>query len=399
VPEALPAMDDARRATRRLVGYVQRRCFEQTFASLGRDIGITDMTIRAMFGDLMEARRRLYRFETPRVLGIDEVKITGAYRLVLTNIERLAMYDMQPSRRMADMRAYFAAFPDRRKVEVFVADLRSNYETVHRTFFPHAALVADRFHVERMATNGMEAFRKAYRTSPTKAQRIRLKDERFLLLRAGRRPSERQRGALNDLFDRHPRMRAAWDAKEAFAGIHGAADRQEAAERLEAWPFSVPLDLRHHYREAINALRSRREHILNWHDHPVANGYTESINRLAKSINRMGRGYAFEVVRAKMLYDERAIEKGALVLRDGGRPVHGHGSGDLRLAHMMPAGGAIGMGVSPVPVPRRQTVRHGADIAALCDRLEAGAFEADAVGSTPEIGIADAPMACLNRSQ
>ena len=55
VPEPLSAMVDARRGTRRLIGYVQQRCFEQTFASHARDIGITDMTIRAMFGDLAAA--------------------------------------------------------------------------------------------------------------------------------------------------------------------------------------------------------------------------------------------------------------------------------------------------------------------------------------------------------
>ena len=383
-------MDDARRATRRLAGYVQRRCFEQTFTSLGRDIGVSDMTIRAMFGDLMMARARLYRFETPRVLGIDEVKITGTYRLVLTNIERLAMYDMQPSRRMADMRTYFAAFPDRRKVEVFVADLWGNYETIHRTFFPHAALVADRFHVERMATNGMEAFRKAYRKSLTKAQRIRLKDERFLLLRAGRRLSETQRGALAQLFDRHPQMRAAWEVKEAFVGIYGAADRQEAGERLDAWPFSVPLDLRHHYREAISALRSRREHILNWHNHPVTNGYTESVNRLAKSINRMGRGYAFEVVRAKLLYDERAIAKGALVLRRDPHPPINEYLDDLGLATMSRM--IVSHRMQSSTTAGARTTRHGADLVALCERLEAGAFDADAVGLAEGRRAVDVPM-------
>jgi hypothetical protein len=35
---------------------------------------------------------------------------------------------------------------------------------------------------------------------------------------------------------------------------------------------------------------------------PVTNAYTESINRLAKDKNREGRGYSFEVMRARMLY-------------------------------------------------------------------------------------------------
>lgn len=38
----------------------------------------------------------------------------------------------------------------------------------------------------------------------------------------------------------------------------------------------------------------------------------------------MGRGYALKVVRAKMLYDERAIETGALALRQD-PPITGRG--------------------------------------------------------------------------
>ena len=37
-------------------------------------------------------------------------------------------------------------------------------------------------------------------------------------------------------------------------------------------------------------------------DIPVTNAFTESINRLAKDKNSDGRGYSFEVMRARMLY-------------------------------------------------------------------------------------------------
>lgn len=37
-------------------------------------------------------------------------------------------------------------------------------------------------------------------------------------------------------------------------------------------------------------------------DTPITNAFTESINRLAKDKNRDGRGYSFEVMRARILY-------------------------------------------------------------------------------------------------
>ena|SRR5690554_8054445 len=44
-------------------------------------------------------------------------------------------------------------------------------------------------------------------------------------------------------------------------------------------------------------------------DVPVTNAYTESINRLAKDKNREGRGYSFEVMRARMLYTTKHKKK------------------------------------------------------------------------------------------
>ncbi len=35
----------------------------------------------------------------------------------------------------------------------------------------------------------------------------------------------------------------------------------------------------------------------------MTNAYTEALNGLIKVTNRVGRGYSFEVIRAKMLYD------------------------------------------------------------------------------------------------
>ena len=42
---------------------------------------------------------------------------------------------------------------------------------------------------------------------------------------------------------------------------------------------------------------------------PITNAFTESINRLAKDKNRDGRGYSFEVMRARMLYTTKHKKK------------------------------------------------------------------------------------------
>ncbi len=58
---------------------------------------------------------------------------------------------------------------------------------------------------------------------------------------------------------------------------------------------------------------------VNHYDHPVSNAHTESINNIAKQQNRMGRGYSFEVIRARLLYDKKARAVSTTVMRSRSR--------------------------------------------------------------------------------
>lgn len=371
-PDPLPDMDDTRHATSRLIKYAGDRALKYTFSEVGRDVGLSDVSVSNIFSDKVRDLERRYEFKTPRVLGIDEVKIMGEYRCILTNIEKLTMYDLLPSRRMAVLRDYFSRFKSPKDVEVFSTDLWNNYAAIAKDYFPHAMVVADRFHIQRMGSNGMESFRKAYRGSLNTKDRLRLKDERHILLSYESRLSDSGKGVLDDLFARHPEILPAWECKERFFAIWSTKDRKEAGERMDHWVATIPHDLKPHFKDAFNALITRREHILNYFDTQVTNAYTESINRLAKTINRMGRGYSLEVVRAKMLYDPRALEKGALVERgESTKVMRDQGKYD---------GSTFGY-VSMFPTARtekvvtKKTNYFGAHIPTLCDLLESGEFD------------------------
>lgn len=69
----------------------------------------------------------------------------------------------------------------------------------------------------------------------------------------------------------------------------------------------VSMDMWNPYR----AVGNWREETMTYFetDMPVTNAYTESINRLAKDKNREGRGYSFEVMRARMLYTTKHKKK------------------------------------------------------------------------------------------
>lgn len=226
---------------------------------------------------------------TPRYLGIDEVKLIGKYRCILTNVEANTVYDMLPTREMAGLRDYFRTFRNPKAVEVVTADLWNSYAVIAREFFPKAVFVADRFHVQRMATNAVEAARKAVRRSLTQKRRIQLKDDRFVLLRHGHSLSVDQMTKLKSRGDQFPLPGAVWAAEERFFACWNTKSRAVATRELDAWAESITGDVCPYFAELLTAWSRRRDDILNYFDCPVTNAHTESINRLAKSINRMGR--------------------------------------------------------------------------------------------------------------
>lgn len=44
--------------------------------------------------------------------------------------------------------------------------------------------------------------------------------------------------------------------------------------------------------------------IFNYFNSPFTNAYTESLNRLIKTTNNVGRGYSFEALKAKILFTQ-----------------------------------------------------------------------------------------------
>lgn len=59
------------------------------------------------------------------------------------------------------------------------------------------------------------------------------------------------------------------------------------------------------------ALRNGWTEIFNDFERPVTNGDAESVNHLAKGLNRMGRVYSLDVIRARLPFDSDARKDAA----------------------------------------------------------------------------------------
>lgn len=312
--DPIPDLDSKRLATTRLIRYIRTHCFRETFASIARHVNMDEKTIRHVFDDFTDELERRYRFVTPRYLGIDELKIVGAYRAMITNVERRTVFDMRATRSKADLLAYFKVLPDKDTVEWVAMDMYHVYRQVMKETLPQARIVVDRFHIQRMANEVLEKMRKRFRKTLTQRQRLKLKDERFLLLKRKHDLSPEAIIRMSAWFQQFPLLGEAHALKEEFLAIWDNGNRASAELAFQAWLGRLTPELRPDFKDLTTAMSNWHEEVFAYFDNPITNAYTESVNNLAKGMNRMGRGYSFEVIRARMLYDEKARKDGSTLV-------------------------------------------------------------------------------------
>lgn len=369
--DSLPSMDSKRQMTSRLVTFIEQRCIQSTFAEVSREVGVDDKTIRHVFDDYTQRTQQSVIYEVPRVLGIDELKIVGEYRCMLTNIEKNSVFDLLKNRRKVDLLAYFKALRDKKNVEVVTMDMWSVYRQVVASQLPGRAVVVDKFHVVRMANDAIERIRKRIRRELEPKTRIKMKNERFVLLKRYHELSDEEKEKLLSWSKLYPALGVAHAAKEGFYAIYDQPTRKAAEAEARAWLRRLDPMIATEFRETAGALNSWWDEVFNIYDHPVTNAYTESVNRLAKDVNRMGRGYSFDVIRARLLFDQEARKPTSGVVRTKVRK---------QVLAAQPSGGRMvdfaGDFEEPKMVTRdvieERAVEYGPHIPTLCRLLEEG---------------------------
>lgn len=311
--EPVADFDGKRQATARLVANIRKESFIKTFAALAREVALDEKTIRHIFDDFVEEFETKVRFRTPRILGIDELKIIGDYRAMITNVERKTVFDLRPSRKKEDLLPYFRTLRDKDTVEWVAMDMYAVYKQVVRATLPQARIVVDRFHIQRMANDALEKLRRGIRTNLPKRQRLKLKDERFLLLKRQHDLKGPDMERALEWFRQFPLLGEAHALKEGFLSIWDHKARTDAEAACVKWLGNIPAELAPAFKDLTTAVHNWHDEIFAYFDQPITNAYTESVNRLAKDMNRMGRGYSFEVIRARMLYDAKARKDGAVI--------------------------------------------------------------------------------------
>jgi transposase len=281
---------------------------KQPFSNIADEYSISPTTVKRIFNEYVEQNERFMVFKAPRVLGIDEVHLNKKMRAVFTDIKGLKVLDMLKDRNKETIIEFLNKIPDKKTIDIVTADMWYPYKDAVSMILPHAKQIVDKFHVIQYGSKAMENSRKAFRSTLTDKQRKQLMHDRFILLKNKEDLKPQEKWNLQIWFVTFPTLKVAYDLKEGLRDMYLCETREEAEEHFDKWKKSIPEDM-NHFKDIAKTFTNWHTEIFNYFDDRYTNAFTESINNLIKHIEKRGRGYSFEVLRAKVLFGTKATIK------------------------------------------------------------------------------------------
>jgi len=198
----------------------------------------------------------------------------------------------------------------RMKTEEITLDLANSMDFICRECFPNAVMTADRFHFQKVVSEGVQEIRIKFRRraiDEENAEIIRCKEQkteykpgiydngdtkkqllargRYLLFKPRGKwtPSQAERAGI--LFANFPEIEKAYDLSMYFRGIFETiAARESGKTKLEKWYLKIDESLIPELISAANTIKANEGKVLNYF-------YTRSTNASAESFNAKLKGF------------------------------------------------------------------------------------------------------------
>lgn len=290
--ESVAGILPRRRTTQRLRKQVLNDCHDLTnLTKVARRHFISKTFVQKLFYEQMEIKLREKKTDRwPKVLGIDEhffARKDGAteFTTVFTDVGRRKMFDMALSKNNASIIEQIAHIEGRESVSLVVMDLARGYNSLAKTLFPQARIVADKFHVLRLLT---PALIKERRNIHGHRQELHLRRK---LLRNRSKLDYFERCDLDRYLAGHPKLRELYHFKEKLHQLY----RTKGYERARIAMTNLLEEMKTSSLEEIQRLRRTlktwQEEVLEYFRSQFTNAFTESMNSIAKLVQRRGCGY------------------------------------------------------------------------------------------------------------
>lgn len=328
----VPGIDERHALTLRLAEYVEREAFSifRTFADIADEVGVNEKSVRDIFTAGAERREKDRLIATPEWLAVDEVYLGTGEHCVVSDPLGQRVLDLLPDNRQVTLAKWLLQLPNRHRVRVVTMDMYGAYKFAVGQVLSQARIVVDRYHVHNLLNVALKDVLRVVRDSmsPSEQQKYMrdpslLLKSRFNLSDVGERVNQKQ--VVERWFKDVPSLGSAYTLKERLSDILQLSERQKAEEALDVWleqvsefveafsskyrkylkdgqPFSNVLTTVSKWRGQILNYVDYKDHFKSISKLKVTNAFAELANRQIKTAYRLGSGYAYEVIRAKVVH-------------------------------------------------------------------------------------------------
>lgn len=204
----------------------------------------------------------------------------------------------------------------RKRVEEVSLDMAANMVSAVRRSFPHAHLVTDRFHVQKLAYEAVQEIRIKYRwealdrdnelITQARAQKLAYEPEvltngdtvkqllarsRYLLFKHHSKWTESQKARAELLFPRYPEIKKAYELSMSLGKIFQTCKNMEHAfKKLALWYNEVEQTGIAAFRTVSRSIQTHYISILNFFMNRSTNAAAESFNAKIKAFRATSRG-------------------------------------------------------------------------------------------------------------
>jgi transposase len=237
----------------------------------------------------------------PEILGIDEHFFSRAkgyteFTTVFTDLKKRKLFDACEGKSTKSIIEQIKDIPGREKVKIVVMDLSSGYRSLARMLFPNAEIVADKFHVLRLITPSLI---KAGKQIYGHRQELWLKR---LILKNRHKLDYFQRSDLDRYLNQHPKLDELYRWKERLHLLYRTKGIMRAADALHKLIEEMKKSNLEEILRLSRTLTRWRKEILLYFDTGLTNAFTESMNNIAKLVQKRGYGYkSFKNYRLRLL--------------------------------------------------------------------------------------------------
>jgi transposase len=246
-------------------------------------------------------------------LGLDEKSFRRGqdYVSIVCDLNNRRVLEVAPARtQVAGQAVLEKALPEeqRGQVQAIAIDLAEGYVQAARAVLPQAAIVHDRFHLERYLSRAVDVVRReeqkrAWREEGDES----LKGTRWFWLRKfvtlKKILDEEGLRAFAAMRQASKVVGRAWQRKEIFGAFFQQPTRAMAERVLERWCNSAQRSRLAPMVAAAKSFRRHREGILAFFDHHITTALCEGFNAVIETIKKNARGFGrFDHFRVRILF-------------------------------------------------------------------------------------------------